>query len=37
MPQPWKELSNEESHKLWKETPDLVVLDVRDAEEYTGP
>lgn len=37
MPLPWKELSIEASHEIWKKTPDLVVLDVRTAEEYTGP
>lgn len=33
----WQELSIEQAHDLWKSTPDLVVFDVRTAEEYTGP
>jgi len=37
MPAPWQELTIEQSHALWKSTADLVVLDVRTPEEYTGP
>lgn len=37
MPRPWQELSVEQSYELWRKTPDLVVLDVRSPEEFTGP
>jgi hypothetical protein len=37
MPAPWTELTNDQSHHLWKNTPDLIVLDVRSPPEYTGP
>jgi rhodanese-related sulfurtransferase len=33
----WQEIDAAQAHEVWKNEKDVVVLDVRQEWEYTGP